>query len=408
MKTLTVGVALVLALSLLGVLTFVAHSFPNARTALPVPAAPVVVATAPAVPDEPTPPLPAPTEAKAAPELDALFQRKDDWIGGDGVYSVALTPERTLWLFSDTWVGRVRDGKRLDAKLVNNSVAFQAGRGPDAKMTFVVRKGDDGKPAALIVPADKHGWYWPQAAVVVNDRLYAFMAQMDKTGEGGAFGFRSLGRQLAVVANPHDAPADWRVEQLPLPCTEIGPKRLRTFGSAALRDGAYLYVYGIDEDVKPLGSAKHLIVARVPVGEVADVAAWRFYHDGDWQTDFRKGDRLADGFANEYSVSYLPGKRCFVAVYTQDGLSPRIVARTAPRPWGPWSAPTLLYECPEMAKDKRVFSYAAKAHPMLAADDELVVSYVVNAYDFWLPLKDAQFYWPRFVRVKFAGRTSVP
>ena len=61
-----------------------------------------------------------------------------------------------------------------------------------------------------------------------------------------------------------------------------------------------------------------------------------------------------------------------------------------------------------MVKDKRVFSYAAKAHPLLAADDELIVSYVVNAYDFWLPLKDAQFYWPRFVRVKFAGRTSVP
>ena len=49
--------------------------------------------------------------AVPAPELDALFQRTDGWIGGDGAYSVAVSPKRTLWLFSDTWVGKVRDGR---------------------------------------------------------------------------------------------------------------------------------------------------------------------------------------------------------------------------------------------------------------------------------------------------------
>jgi hypothetical protein len=52
-----------------------------------------------------------------APDLDALFDRADGWIGADGVYSVVLSPKRTLWLFSDTWVGKIRDGRRTDATI---------------------------------------------------------------------------------------------------------------------------------------------------------------------------------------------------------------------------------------------------------------------------------------------------
>jgi hypothetical protein len=60
---------------------------------------------------------------------------------------------------------------------------------------------------------------------------------------------------------------------------------------------------------------------------------------------------------------------------------------------------TVLYECPEMGRDKRLFSYAAKAHPTLSSGDDLVVSYVVNSYYFWQVARDATLYWPRFVRV---------
>jgi hypothetical protein len=64
--------------------------------------------------------------AVPVPELDALFDRADGWIGAEGAYSVALSPKRTLWLFSDTWVGKVREGRRTDATIVNNTVGVQA------------------------------------------------------------------------------------------------------------------------------------------------------------------------------------------------------------------------------------------------------------------------------------------
>ena len=77
-------------------------------------------------------------KGRPAPEMDALFQQTNGWIGGDGAYSVALTPERTLWLFSDTWVGNVRDGRRTNVTMVNNTLALQNGRGTNANLQFIV------------------------------------------------------------------------------------------------------------------------------------------------------------------------------------------------------------------------------------------------------------------------------
>src|SRR6185436_11963946 len=85
----------------------------------------------------------------AAPDLDALFQRKEGWIGGDGAYSVSLSAEKTLWLFSDTWLGKITDNKRKPTTMINNSVGVQTGRGAEAKIEYFMRD-TGGKPASLI------------------------------------------------------------------------------------------------------------------------------------------------------------------------------------------------------------------------------------------------------------------
>ena len=50
-------------------------------------------------------------EAKPAPDIDAVFQNRLGWIGADGVHSIRLASGKRIWLFSDTWVGRVENGK---------------------------------------------------------------------------------------------------------------------------------------------------------------------------------------------------------------------------------------------------------------------------------------------------------
>jgi len=91
----------------------------------------------------------------------------------------------------------------------------------------------------------------------------------------------------------------------------------------------------------------------------------------------------------------------YVLVCTENGLSDKVIARTAPEPWGPWGAPRVVYGCPEAAWSQRVFCYAAKAHPMLASQpDELIISYAANSYDLSGVINDARLYWPRFLRVQ--------
>jgi hypothetical protein len=342
--------------------------------------------------------------AEPLDEMNALFTRTEGWIGADGAYSVALKPSRTLWLFSDTWVGRVQDGKRMDATIVNNSAAIQEGQGAKAAIQFIIRRGTDAKPQALITPADGKGWFWLQAGIVLGEQMVIFLPQIEKTADPSAFGFRQFGQWVGLVANPNDDPTSWRIEQHKLPHTIFSPARLLTFGTALVEKDGYLYVYGTDEDRNTVGSDRYLIVARVPSAQVKDFAAWEFYQDGGWQSDFRKANRLVPGMASEGSVTILPDRQRYVLVYTEGGLSKRILARSSPQPCGPWSEPVTVYQCPEAGWDRRIFCYAAKAHGTLSNGDDLVVSYVANSFDFWHVAADARLYWPKFIQTHLTFR----
>jgi hypothetical protein len=332
------------------------------------------------------------------PGWDAKFRNADGWIGGDGAFSVPVSDTRTLWLFSDTWVGSVRGGKRANAAMVNNTVGVQDGHGADAKVTFAVAQ-KDGKPATLFVPPDGKGWFWQFAGHHAGGKLHVFLPRSEKTGASGAFGFKNVELWLATVPNPLDDPVKWTPSYAKVPFAEYGPGGERTFGSAVLRAGEWVYVYGyVQTPGKPFPSRK-LLTARAPAEKLADFEAWRFLADGEWKADAKAATGQGSGLGTEMSVTFLPKFKQYALVYSENGLSPRIVGRFAPSPEGPWSEPVVLHTCPEMKADRRVFTYAAKAHPHLADEGELVVSYVVNSFDLAPVVNDASIYLPRFVRV---------
>lgn len=353
----------------------------------------------PAPPPAPLVPLQV-VSAEPWPELDQLFQRTEGWIGADGAHSVELGGGRTLWLFSDTWVGSIRDGHRTDAGLVNNTVALQRGPRAAPSIDFSIRRNGEGVPSAFLAPPDGRGWFWLQAGAVADGRLWMFLPQIERTEDPGVFGFRSCGLWLASTADFRgDDPLAWQFELAAFPHAEFTPERERTFGCAALVHEGFLYAYGT-EDVIDTFRSRHLILARVPVERVNEPDAWRFLADGNWQPDFRRASRLFDGMGSEAAVLHQPTRGRFVLVYTENGLSERILARAAPVPWGPWSEPVELARCPESKRDPKLLTYAAKAHVTFSADDEFAVSYVVNSLDFWQVARDASLYWPRFLRVR--------
>jgi hypothetical protein len=338
--------------------------------------------------------------ATPAPALERLFQRTNGWLGADGDYSVAVTPERTLWFFSDTWIGQLAGGRRTNVVLVNNSVGAQTGRGAAAAVEFFWGREIKGQPAAFFVPEDGLGWFWPLGGVQDTGRVWVMLHQMEKSGEGGAFGFRNVAVWLGEVANPLETPGRWRVTQRKLPFTELSATRRALFGAAVLRHGEHIYIYGTEERPKERGFGRRMILARVEAGAIADFTRWRFFDDGAWREDFRRVSPLASGMASEYSVTWIEAIGQFLAVGHDVFLSPKIVARAAPQPWGPWSEPVPLYTCPEAGWSKQIFCYAGKAHAMLSSGDELVLSYAANSFSLAEVIHDARLYWPKFVRVR--------
>jgi hypothetical protein len=335
------------------------------------------------------------------PRYEALFQRSTGWTGGDGVFSTALGGERFLWLFGDTFIGDVIDGRHVNADLVNNTIAIQSGRDPaGAAVAFAAGRSADGRPAAFFRPADGVGWFWPYHAVLTGEGLYIFLIQIERTTDPLAFGFKLAGTWLAQVSNPGEPPESWRVSQAKLPW---GNER-RLFGSSVLLYGGDCYVFGSVDEAAEGFVRKNVILAKAPAGELSDFSRWRFWTPAGWVAEADSAAAVCANVANEFSVSFQPALGRYAMVYNRDSMSPEIVVRLAPAPHGPWGEPIFLYRCPEAEWDPRIFCYAAKGHPELAAaGEELIVTYITNSTDFALIESDARLYRPRFIKVRFAG-----
>ncbi len=337
---------------------------------------------------------------EALPAYDAAFERPSGWTGGDGAHTVALDRGRVLWLFGDTFIGRVQDGRRVGSQLVNNSVAVQSGALPsDASLHFVLRTLPDGRPLAFLQPADGVGWLWPYHGVRTSEGLFLFLLQIERAEGPAGFGFKLVSTWLGKVANPDEAPEAWAVTQQKIPWGRPG----RVFGSAVLARGDDCYVYGTVDAVVEGRVRKRVIVARVPADRLEDFGSWRFFAGGGWTADADRAEAVCEDVAGEFSVSYQPALDRYVLVYTEGGLSEHIALRFARRPQGPWGEPVRVYRCPEADWGPRIFCYAGKGHPEIGdGPQELIVTYVANATDLALLEADARLYRPRFVKITFA------
>jgi hypothetical protein len=336
------------------------------------------------------------------PEYDALFTKTDGWTGADGAYSLPLTDEVTLWLFGDTWIGPVVDGRHKDATMINNSIALQTGKNSAAaSVKFFWGSMQQGEPAAFFKPEAGKGFFWISHGIVTGEKLYIFLMHIVKTGEESVFGFKQVGTSLAVIDNPKDDPSEWRIHQHKVPYGRYSKNGDLFFGSAVMKDDDFIYIYGADEDWSKGVGGRSMIVARVPADMMIDFGQWRFFNNGQWQAELAGTQGLFAGTATEYSVCYQPSIGQYIAVYTEIGLSENIMMRLSPTPTGPWSDAYRIYECPEVKWHKTYFCYAAKAHPEISAKDELIITYACNSTDFWQMASDARIYRPRFLKIKF-------
>ncbi len=328
------------------------------------------------------------------PGSDALFNRPGErWRGGDSICSVPLSKDSTLWLFGDTFVGRPGDPTRSGAVMIHNSLAIQ--HPPDLPEFYW--RTVEGRPVDAIVPAGAGGFLWPLGGIREGPELHLFFTQVAATEQGQASSV--TGNVLVSIENPDHPPGLWKASLVPVPAARPSPDGDLLFGSSVLFHDGFFYVFGVREDSTRRPIDRRALVARTP--SLPDFKLWKFLGKDGWGDDVKHARALFDEAAAEMSVTFLPATREFVATYTRLNVAPEILVRRAPRPEGPYGFAQVVYRPPERSWNARYYTYASKAHPELALEDnELVISYAASSQAFNDLLKDLRLYWPRFIRAR--------
>lgn len=273
-------------------------------------------------------------EPRDAAGWGALFgSLQGDWSGGDGSSSSRLPDGRVLWLFDDTVTGAVAPtGRRVGpVGLVHNSVLVTSGT--------CVTSAASGVEA---IPGRSASWLWPTHAVVTRrgdpatgTSVTVFAQRIVRTGPG-AFDFRRVATSVV------DLRVAWgggvsvgRVRDV------AGASTL--WGAAVVVAGATTWLYGT-RDAGPGTFGRDLLLAQAPTRTVGDRSTWRYRTRDGWSATsaravvVRRGEQ---GVSTVLSGSMVGGRTVLVTK-PQEFLDDRVVALSAPHPWGPWTQRTLL------------------------------------------------------------------
>ena len=311
-------------------------------------------------------------------------------VGQDGAFSIPLESGRTLWFFGDTLVGRrpaagqslwTIDGKPVGPadmtgrgtfeRMINNTgLVLNHKSGADALDDFRYITGTDRRLRALIpLEADEHpdrDRIWCQHGIALSDEKLVLSFIKVKMLDQGPLpvNFEIVGSGLAIGSW-----RDWIFRRIVHNGSSIlWPAEQPHFATAFVKpaDDEFVYCYGT---VKQSGT-QNCYLARVRGGDIERVERWEYLmsREGAWSPRIAEAIVLFSGMPSELSVSWNAHLRAYLAVHSLD-LSGKIVARTAPQPWGPWSEPTTLWTVtrPHPFPYMQLI-YAGKEHPELSGD----------------------------------------
>ena len=330
------------------------------------------------------------------------FPYSQGWLGADDAYSIPISPNRSLWLFGDTFVGTPKTQLRNQSKtMVRNSVGISDCRpGHGCTIRYFWNKPNDPKPRSFFDTGSDDLWYWPLDAYLSGDTLcVSLLAVRNKPGSTSedAFGFEIAGTKLATISNAHDSPPKWRIR-----VSDLSDSRL-WLGVSIVPEHNELIWYTQVSEGEGHGFMTAVRVARDKVGELPNT--WEHLNqNGQWVSGLPGSDaaHVIDQAISEMSVRYHPSIKKWIALSTGPEFpSPRAVIREADSPIGPWSKPQTIFEFPEMKSanpgyDKDTFCYAVKEH-IEFADDKIVLTYACNSMVIKKTMDNMLIYRPKVV-----------
>jgi hypothetical protein len=217
-----------------------------------------------AAPDVST--LPPPLSIKsveADPVYDPVFvPQKRGFLGADGAASVALGNGRVLWVFGDTVLGKIRDGKR-EGPMVRNSIAIlDQSAGAPGKVAYHWDFADR-IPGDFFRPPSEESreWYWPGCGVMVDGTAYLFLTRLTNTDGSMGMGFETVDCTLFRIANPADPPERWQMTKADL---GYGNQHFN-INAAAYVESGFVYLLGYSDGPMNLPLQRAAILCRLPV-----------------------------------------------------------------------------------------------------------------------------------------------
>ncbi|MEU4485124.1 DUF4185 domain-containing protein [Streptomyces purpurascens] len=340
--------------------------------------------------------------------------RTDDWTGGDGTHSLRLPDGRVLWLFSDTFLGRVYGPPNP----AGESHAWRDTAAPLVRNSAVLmREGrlETTLPAPLFADPAPNQWRWPVAARV-EPRSPGSSEQVVRV----LLWVRTAGQAPWI----YGVPTATEVATLSLPALRLesivkvldqqlvpDPSRRVLFGTTLVEEDGWTYVFGGDDGRAASRPASHAYVARVREGGLGDPTAWRYWNGSAWAAAARPrpvlGDGQRRGVGSAFSVVRDGGTYVLFTMATGTKGLTTVASYWACSPAGPWHGPAKEFS-PSLPQGQ-VAAYNPQAHPVLSGDGRLVLSYDVN----WLETtgaaaqlsRNVSLYRPRFVSLRLAPAT---
>lgn len=353
-----------------------------------------------------------------APDWTNLFIHNSGtgWFGADGIYVLpadgarskgARPSSKNMFIFSDSMIGEVDNGKLGPNKMVHNTVALFTGDKPKKEnIDFKWATDADGKPVSMFIPntpsVTKGEYFWLGDGFynTATHKTYIFGYRMKTMDPKDDWSFRQFGTSLIVLPKGSKPPFKDQ-QQIETPffyknqgndgCFGLGIFVNTKEAGAPWPDG-YVYVYGVR-------GHGNMIVARVQPKEFESFKKWRYWDGSVWNADMEKAAPLVSGVSNELSLSPLPDGR-YILVYLNGGMGSDVAMRIGASPIGPFGSVHHLYSA--KVSNSKYYTYNAKAHPSISKPGELIITYNQNSYDFTKQLMlNPVLYHPYFLRMKF-------
>lgn len=341
--------------------------------------------------------------------------RADDWTGGDGTHSVRLPDGRVLWLFSDTYLGRVY----APPNPVGESYAWRDASTPLVRNAAVVMSRDgrllSTLPAPLFPDPAPQQWRWPVAARVEprspgsGEQVLRVLLWTRSTGPAPWIYGVPVATEVATLSLPA-----LRLEGI---TTVLDQRPVRDasqrvlLGTTAVDADGWTYVFGGDDGRAVGRPASRAYVARVPSGRLGEPGAWEYWDGTAWTVRGRPapvlGHGRSTGVGSAFTVVRDGGTYVLFTMAAGPAGLTTVASYWACAPTGPWHGPGRGFR-PPLPRGE-VAAYNPQAHPELDGGGRIVLSYDVN----WLDTtggaaqtnlsRNVSLYRPRFVTLRLGA-----